>query len=179
MATDLLEMLTVPEGFGSAANAANETRQPNAISHVANNFFVITVLPWTGNPLYYRFVLQVCPNLRLWWRRYKHRVELSDTRRDKPPSASQSTPIQRQPNRPLVHRRGHQGAARVYWVRSRTALPPGRSRPPRCRCRRGSRTTSARIRQLQPDPMVDPQDRTTNTQARVICLSVLPLTAPA
>src|ERR1700682_5652562 len=60
MATDLLEMLTVPEGFGSAATAANETRQPNAISHVANNFFVIAVLPWTGNPLYYRFVLQVC-----------------------------------------------------------------------------------------------------------------------
>ena len=45
----------------------------------------------------------------LWWRRYKHRVELSDTRRDKPPSASHVHPIQRQPNRPLVHRRGRQG----------------------------------------------------------------------
>jgi hypothetical protein len=42
-------MLTVPEGFGSAAGAANEIRQLNPISHVANNFFVITVLPWTGN----------------------------------------------------------------------------------------------------------------------------------
>jgi hypothetical protein len=49
MATDLLEMFTLPEGSGSAANAANETRQPNAISHVANDFFVITVLPWTGH----------------------------------------------------------------------------------------------------------------------------------
>jgi hypothetical protein len=45
MATDLLAMLTVPEGLGSAADAANETRQANAISHVANDFFVIAVLP--------------------------------------------------------------------------------------------------------------------------------------
>jgi hypothetical protein len=41
----LLEMFTVPEGFGSAANAANETRQANPISHVANNFFIIAMLP--------------------------------------------------------------------------------------------------------------------------------------
>src|ERR1700676_5340087 len=60
MATDLLEMLTVPEGFGCASQAANETRQPNATSHVANDFFVITVLPWTGNPLYYRFARTCC-----------------------------------------------------------------------------------------------------------------------
>jgi hypothetical protein len=41
----LLEIFTLPEGFGSSANAANATRQPNAISHVANDFFVIAVLP--------------------------------------------------------------------------------------------------------------------------------------
>jgi hypothetical protein len=41
----LLEMLTFPEGSGSAANAANETRQPNPINHVANNFFIIAMLP--------------------------------------------------------------------------------------------------------------------------------------
>jgi hypothetical protein len=64
----MLEIFTLPEGFGSSANAANATKEPNAISHVANDFFEAAMLPLTGNPL-------CCSSVRTL------PVELSDIRR--------------------------------------------------------------------------------------------------
>src|ERR1700730_18745534 len=88
-ATDLLEMVTLPEGSGSAANAANETRQPNAISHVANNFFVITVCS-RGQEI--NCITGLPEPLLLFGAGTNTESSSRTPRRDKPPSASQIGP---------------------------------------------------------------------------------------